>query len=767
MKKISVPLILNGVICLLLLALPYYLFQGKLFVGGDDTRLLYSYPFEYLKHFSYFSWYNASSIGTNATHQFLIPFLYVWDWLYQAIQNRVIISYLGFSLPLILGFCTFQLFIKSLFSIEAEYQTEIIVGALVYILSPIMLINQWFVFLTAIWLLGVGPGMAYLYMRYVQTERFRYVIYGIVFSVFFSLSAFAIPWFAGMMLPIFAGGIVFLVLSSRNEIVKYMKRTIIYALSLVFSHAFWLVSFIAPYVMKDGNSLASTYASKGFSDTFSPIVLSTARSFVIYPLLNLFHRKIIFDFSWKMTRDFVNLYDHIFWINAIFILAIISGLIYAKQYFRLKERKIYLSIVVAFICSLYLFTVNIGPLKDVFLAFGKIPGFIMFRNFYDKFALGYVFLYAILVTIGLVTVRKKYGKIRSIFTISLCAVVLLNFSSVKSIVNAPLWTTENTGRNISMPDEYLDFMKSINETISSTNTIFSIPFGTSTYTTIKDQAEDSVYVGLSPVKLFSGVNDISGRLSFNFLDLGDRVDTAFIERDYNMLNRILSRYAINYIFVTKNIPSEVRSSWIYRADSVAAQDVVFLREMTEQKVLTSRYGNYELYKNKQQTPLLSSENLTYKKLNSVTYVGELNLLNENQQMIFHDSYNAGWMIYPVKYTEPFICTVANRIADVAECQETFRFFDVGELTYLIARTLFSSTHVQSVDNTNEWTVQRSEIKNLGASYYRESADGGVHVKFVLYYKPQLYFYIGVAISCGTLIVGLLYCLYLVCHKREI
>src|SRR3989344_7247306 len=124
MKRINKFFVLELITCILLLILPYYLFEGKLFIGGDDTRLQYLYPEIFLKHIAPNSWNRFASLGTSITSQFYLPFLIIWSTLESIINNKIILSYLAFSSPLIIGLIYFQKFLSELVA-ERKYRLEI------------------------------------------------------------------------------------------------------------------------------------------------------------------------------------------------------------------------------------------------------------------------------------------------------------------------------------------------------------------------------------------------------------------------------------------------------------------------------------------------------------------------------------------------------------------------------------------------------------------------------------------------------------------
>jgi hypothetical protein len=739
--------------------LPYYLFAGKLYIGGDDTRLFYSYPYEFYKNVAYFAWYSVSSTGIYVSNQYLLPFLTLWILLKKVIPNEVIISYFAFSSPLILGYIFMKKFIQELFDISSENWIELRLGNLFYLLSPIIIINQLFIFLTAIWLLGVIPMIGYFYIRYLKTGVFTEVFKGMIVSIIFSFSILALPWLLGLLLPLLLVLPILVLFHSKKEIELFIKRSIIYFSPIIASQAFWVFGFIAPYLIKDKTSYADKFLSAGFLDTFSPTVLSTAVGTIMYPLLNLFHRQIAFDFGWKLKNDFLSLYDHTFALNFLFLIVFAVGVWGYKRYLDREKRGLFLTLLLAFLIALYFFTVNIGPLKDLFLLFGRIPGFVMFRNFFDKFAPGYVIIYSILMTVSLVIFKKQFSSLIRYVECAFLIVVLINFSTVKSTVNSPLWTTDNVYKTIRIPDEYLNFMQDIRSHISSTNNILSIPFGSSTYTVIKDSTSENVYVGVSPVKIFSGVNDISGHISFNFSKEANSIDKIIIERRYEELRKILHGYNINYVLVTNNIPKQVLASWIYDPNLLAKQDAEFMSAIAGKKVLESSNGHYILYETKDPNILINSTDTVFRKLSPVKYELYIRNLKNPRTVTFNDTYHDGWKLFPSTIQKMDGCVGKPTIGSM-ECPGRFDFFSQEDLGYLFEKIVASDSHTTTDGISNSWLLKPEELKKmLSKESYTINKDGSINVSLTLYFKPQLYLYYGLIISVLSLLAGTWYMLH--------
>jgi hypothetical protein len=755
--------------CLLLLILPYYLFAGKLYVGGDDTRLFYAYPFDFLKNYTFFTWINNSSIGINSANQHLLPFLSIWSVLDLLINNKVIISYLAFSLPLILGFIYFNKFVIELFSLKNSHKLEVYLGSLFFLLSPIIIINQMFIFLTTIWLLGVIPAIGYYYIRYIKYSNFVDVYKSLIISIIFAFLILSIPWILGLILPMLAGLTVLIFLSRREEILFVLKRSVVFFSILVSCQAFWLIGFLAPFILRDTNSYAIKFISKDYLDTFTPVVLSTANGFIIYPLLDLFHRQIAFDFSWKLMNDFINLYDKTFFLNLLFVSILGIGIFNYKKYLRKTSRRIYLFILTSFIAALYLFTVNIGPLKDLFLLFGKLPGFLMFRNFYDKFAISYIFLYSILIVISLILIRKRYPGKKYLISILIILVILVNFSPVKSTVNSPIWTTENIYKTINMPKEYLNLMSSIEKDIPNSNNILSIPFGIASYTVIKDENSNNAFVGTSPVKIFSGVNDISGNFSFSFSKEQYLLEQEISSRNYKDINKLLYKYNINYVLVTKNVPEEVLRSYVFNPSAIGKQDLEFLRAITDKKILTSDNGNYDLYTTKNRNILFQSPNLIFQKINSVKFKLYIKNLKNPQELIFNDTFNADWKFYLQKKPNSSFCDMGGslKLNNSVQCKSKFSFFSFDELSYLWNNSIFDKSHTVLNEFSNKWVIDPGYVKKFyNSDYYTVNKDGSVNIELILYFKEQLYFYYGLAITFIVFSLSSAYLIYTLYKRNE-
>lgn len=582
---------LNRLVVAGLLLAPYYLFGLTMFLGGDDSRLYMAYPLMFAQHIAGSSWLQFSTVGLQASPQFLLPLLGVLSAL-DLVLPKVVVNHLALSFPAILGFLFFQKMMAELVRDAARYRVELLVGGLLYILSPILAVVHWSNFLYAAWLVGVIPLVTYYYIRYLKTGRFAYVWYTIIWCFFLALAFFAVPWLFGFLIPAAIGLAAVLTKIGRPLIRRLARRTAAFFGLLALSQSFWLLPFIDSFRHVGGYGVQ--ILSSDTAQTFEPVVAATARGDIWYPLLGLFHRQLTFDFNWDLRHVFTNFYDHTLWLNLLLVGIMAAGLWY-RRVLGPAERRLYLGTGIAFMVALLLFTVNVGFFKQVFIWLGHVPGFAAFRNAFDKFALGYVLLYAAFLTLSLIIVGRRVGpKLRLLMLAAVMVVVLINAIPFKQIITKPLWTTEHVGTNLTLPNEYQDFMKEVKRRVPDTSTILSLPFGITSYSLVKADHAEAVYAGRSPVQVLTGINDFSGLGSFSPED-AKLVRKMLEQRDYATFRNFLLAHNVGYVLETTNLPPEALKSYLFDKDLLASQDAGFRDNLYGQPIATSSRGAYHLY----------------------------------------------------------------------------------------------------------------------------------------------------------------------------
>jgi len=586
--------IINTSVVLLLVIAPYIIFGTNTLLEGDDSRLYYFFPDYWLKHIVNSSWTSFSSLPSLNTQYHWAPLLFVL-WALQLIGlPDFFIQNLFFSAIFLIGFYFFQRFFLELHEHSSHSQTASAIGAAMFVFSPILLITPVRAYLGAVWLIPLLPTCAFLLLRYVKTKDRKYcILFALVLAVG-SLAVNAVPWLLGVLLPLIISGLIVRVALYRSAnnlaLFSLLLRSVFLAILL---QAFWMVPFFES-VLSGNNSLGSQVFDKEFAQSFARDVNATSQgNTIIYPLLNLFHYQIQVNFNWPSLGAYESWYRHFFALDLIFPLILVTGLLLHRH----KKSHFSFFLLIAFFISLFFFTVKIGFLEQVFLKFGSIPGAVMFRNFYDKFALGYALIYSALLTEIIISLHSQ----KKVFWSNLIMGLLLFtvFINTKPFLTGEIIVRGHGdtqyGKLLSIPQEYISFMETVGNTLPPSSNILSIPYGSSAYTAIVAADGLNIYSGKSPVKLFSGVNDVSGSLSFP-QEISRLFSTLIQQRDYVRLLHMLDIFNINYIITTENIPSDFLTTSTYDSKDISKQDIVFRSSMFGELLLTSSHNNYKLYK---------------------------------------------------------------------------------------------------------------------------------------------------------------------------
>lgn len=98
---------------------------------------------------------------------------------------------------------------------------------------------------------------------------------------------------------------------------------------------------------------------------------------------------------------------------------------------------------------------------------------------------------------------------------------------------------------------------------------------------------------------------------------------------------------------------------------------------------------------------------------------------------FAESFHSGWKLY----MQPL--NSANKPS--------------GDISLIQKSNVFESSHVKLNGYSNGWVIDPAYIKShYSHDYWRENDDGSIDFNMIIYFKPQSYFYVGLAISGATL-----------------
>jgi len=632
-------------------------FKKEYFLGGDDTHLYYIYPQLYLSNFSKNIIINTSvsSLNVYFPQTYIVPFN-VLLLLLKAVFPFMNIQFFLFWVNILLGFYFFYKLVDLLLPLKNKFDILVkFIGSFFYVFS---IFNFYSIFnhqLFAMYLLSLYPLSLYLFIKSLKESNVIYVVMAALAVSIFSVVLMSVPWLGAFLLVSFP---IFIYL-----LIKYKKRFIAYGLifvSLLFIlNFYWIVHTIAALSGKSLNNPEMYLNTDIRQANVSGINTVSSINTIFFPFLGLYHYQIQRIFHWVTTSLFEGWYLKIAPLNLIFpLIIIIAGIIIRKTS---KYFNIFLVSILVWILSLYFYTVNITPWGiDMFVFLNNhIPGFVMFRNMYDKFAPALAFSFALALTVCLLVLIdnvKKYRIKMAIITTTLLIIILNALPFFLGKFKLPIWTTPNTYSNINKFNrDYMEMTDYISK-LGDNKLVLSLPLTTGNNFLIQDEYTDNFYYsGVSPLLIFSGRNDFSGLLSFG--TFGRDVEKYIKNKDYEELEFLFQKMDIGYIVLNKNISEELVNSYHYNGGEFYNQQLNLVDEIAGKKIkdFGERYTLYEVKPEFESDYIFlnSSDNgyekdnqakLTYSKVNKGLFQIQVENVPQDLKLIFLEPYNSYWKL---------------------------------------------------------------------------------------------------------------------------
>ncbi|MBM3206334.1 MAG: hypothetical protein FJZ43_01805 [Candidatus Staskawiczbacteria bacterium] len=757
-----------------LISIPFF---WNMKIGGDDGKFYYLFPFEFLTNFSLENIFN--DLGSFNPAQFFVPFSFIILVLKKIIFFLNIQSLL-FGLNLGFSFLFFYLFLEVITdkerSNESNFQEKII-ASLFYSLSIFSYYTLWNSQLTSVYLISIFPLILFFFFKSVKEKKIIYSVFGCLVLSLFSIFILSIPWFLALLIVILP---FFFNLFLKNK--KIFTKYLLISLALLFMlNLYWTVNFFLSIQSSSINSVLTNISDDFKQENNLLINAVSSKNSVLYPIFSLFHKDIQIDYNWSTKDIYLSYLAKLLPINFIFLFIIIIPTLFYKKEDE-QTQFLYNISIISWLLAIFLFTANIGKWGIPLFAWlsNNIPIFFIFRNMYDKFGLALAFSWSILIFVSLKIIFgriKITGIFKNIITLIILAVILINsFPFISgSFFKLPIHSTKNTYPSISdFNDEFYklsDYIKNI----KTTSKFLWLPLNNAGYTVISDKkTNNNYYIGISPIKTLTGKNDYSGFLNFN--SFSGKIQKLVANREYENLLNSISKLNIEYVILNNDINNDLRESYLYGYNKKAdLYDNQINSELLE-KILGEKikdFGNtYSLYKIKDQylSKTVESDDIYFKKISSTHYEVLVKNLSKNQKISLLSNYSNFWKIYINKNPSDFECGDRNYYLnsngkEIVECHNINSYNPVS-FAYLFKKPVFDDSHKIEYDYANQWVLNPNYIKsNFSKDYYNENGNSSIDVVLTLYFKPQIYFYIGTIISIVTLI-GCLIFLIILYKKRE-
>ncbi|MFH1855895.1 MAG: hypothetical protein ABH836_01535 [Candidatus Omnitrophota bacterium] len=581
------------IISLILLISPLFWFsKTAIDVGGDDARLYFMVPENYISNFSLYVWNSYNSLSNEYTPWHAFPFVFI-PFILKKIgllvgQSQMLL----YGITLMMGFLSAYLFIKELLISwkidEKQKNIGAVAGALIYVFSPIVLMIDWQTRMPQLYGIFVYPLLFYFFLRALNRKRFIYLCYGALLSVTFSTTIYmAVPWFVGFLIgavPLFAG--LFFISKEKWLFLKYLLA---YSILCLCVNIGWIVILMDMTLFNQ--TAAATY-TKGF-DSISEFLHNVQFMNVLYAFLLLPPKEFYTAIGSIFTKIMPYKYSFMF-------LGLPFAISVALIKVRREERKILLLTLITFLILAFCISVNITDLGVGLFAFliKKVFAFAMFKNFQSKFSIAFSFFYAVCLGTALVIVFSQKWKL--LVKSAVLLIILLPFCiSARTLLSGRLvgaspGSAFHEELCAELPQNHfaaVDMLKKDKDI----NRVLIFPMARYLFMVVKCDNQ-SYYVGMPYIKILSGKECFEGILSFrntNYTKTQDIVYNLLDADDYPDFLKVLWFFNIKYVYLYEKTAPESAQLFLFKYALIDKMKQALLKTV-DKKI--SDFGDIELYR---------------------------------------------------------------------------------------------------------------------------------------------------------------------------
>lgn len=562
----SVPLIPTAAISVVLFILPFYWLGPNATVGGDDTRLYYLYPTNWILNFALSTFGGLSGFGTYSTPQHFIPFDLALT-LFHFLIPQANLEALAFGILMVSGFLgTFALVMLLIPRPHHSRIAAATLAGLMYITAPIIATMFWAHSLA--WVIGIdgAPVVIVIAAVYLKSGEGKWLFLFALVSAFFAAGLEAIPVsvpFLFCAAAVFSTSFLF-----ATEKRRLLVRVIVVTLVATCANAFWLIPFLAEFTMSSSFIEGAMATSQTAETTIRAVIQGSS---IFYTLLLLPSKDWLQNYgnptyrvwnwsTWRIAMD------------ALFLLVLVIGMMMAVARRTVRDA-LFVSLFAATLVLAYLQTVNLTFVGvELFVQLVKsVPGFGMFRNFFSKFAAAYGLCYSVSFGIALSMLLSRVRGVYRLLTACVFMTVVI-LEGVPMLTGSIIYSPSNSPgpgavayRDVGeIPPSYLAAMRYLSAH-SDGGRVLELPLSANYWSILPLSQANSFYVGNSPVSILSGVNPFNSVDSFfvpGFPQLRDRLQSAIASRDFTTVGSVLRLSGVHYILYTEGIAVDAGKRWL-------------------------------------------------------------------------------------------------------------------------------------------------------------------------------------------------------------
>ena len=619
-------------------------------VGGDDSRLYYLFPKEYLENFS-FKVIANNTLGGNMAYfpvSYSAPILvivavvqYIFPWLN--------IQFFMYGIILMLGFLCMHLFLQEMLpSSSITGYLASIVSALYYVFSPFILKTFMQHQLISIFVIMVLPGCLYFFVKGLKKRSYKYIILCALYYSLFSATILSAPWFLATIFT-FIPLLIFISIQNKKF---FWNAAIVFVSSIILLNFYWIIHQIIPIVYPTGEmSVASTNSTLQVKLANNDLIEAlTHLNSPVYQMISTVRT------SWSDREGPTTVQS----IGVIYLFIILL----AGTRIHLVGKNLYKYYCVGLsglLFAMLFFTPNLGEwnLRLFQLLNNHVPFFGMFRNMYDKFALAISFHYSFALYVSLVVLEKI--KIKFIYKlISLLVLIgVMLFTAYPYLFpkfNDKEYSNRITG---SLNKEFFQLVDYLKSNPTSSRYVW-LPMTYPGYVYIKEQGKGNhFYSGLSPLQVLSQSSDMAGFYGIQTPadpELNTKIQKLFKEKEYNAIGRILQKQNIGYVIVNHEVLPEEALIFLDAYSFMSDQDEEYKKIILGEKIqdFGARYSLYRIHpKYSTETAFLTTtigeypvpnKTVRFKKIRSGLFEITIPAITGPINLIMMEPYNRLWKL---------------------------------------------------------------------------------------------------------------------------
>lgn len=728
-----------SVVAITLFVIPNLLWGNLYIVGGDDARLYYLFPQQYLKNFS-FNVMSGNTLGGNSGYipvSYSAPIITVL-WILKMLLPMLNTQFVVYGLIFSLGFLFMHLFLQELVTKKTAFNfLSSIVASVFYIWSLYITRTYFQSQFISIFLIMVVPGCLYFFVSGLKKESMpRIIVSALLYSVF-SSTVFSFPWF----LPVAFTLIPFIVWLIIRYGRYFWKAVIVFIGVSFFCNLYWIIHYIIPIFFKIGetNFVASLETAAFKKQNHDLITALTYLNPPVNQMANFLRT------SWQ-DRQGTTVIQSI----GITYLALILIAGAALQKVKKNMRILYLVACANLLISMVFVTPNFGGWSLQLFEFfnDHVPFFGIFRNMYDKFALAMAFNYAFSLFISFVVFEEV--KVKSLYRY-LCLAVIITITVgtaipyIHPVYNDAYYSTRISGQ---MNPDFMHLSEYIKQ-LNTPQRFVWVPMTFPGYVYLSDPLNQShFYAGISPLQLFSRSSDLSGfyglqtpnepTLNWTVLDL--LKNNKFAE-----VGKIFQRLNVGYVIVNNDPLSKEGLQALDQFNFMDYQNQEYKRIILGRKIrdFGTKYSLYSINSSFTGNTVFLADPVTQERLvnQSITfhrnsdnqYDVVLSNLDKATKLVVLEPFNALWRIRLVNGTRTQTLNTEHSLAD--------RY-------------------------GNSWKINPNDIAAKYPNFITRGSDGSYIVKLQIYFWPNEFIMPTILFSCLSFGVAICYLLVSIVRSKK-